>query len=51
MTKPRGVFLIYFLGMVMVLFIGILIYVYVQAKKATPVMLDERGRPVLSNRL
>ena len=45
MNKPRGAFLIYFLGMVMMLFIGILIYVWIQAKKANPVMLDENGHP------
>jgi hypothetical protein len=48
MTKPRGVFLIYFLGMVMMLFIGILIYVWIEAKKANPVMLDDKGRPLAS---
>ena len=32
-----------FLGCVMLLFIGILIYVYQEAKKAAPVMLDEQG--------
>lgn len=32
-----------FLGFVMLLFIGILIYVYKEAKQANPVMLDEQG--------
>jgi hypothetical protein len=34
-----------FLAVVMVLFIGILVYVWIEAKKANPVMLDERGNP------
>jgi hypothetical protein len=46
MNKPRGAFLIYFLGMVMMLFIGILIYVWIATKKANPVMLDEKGHPL-----
>ena len=37
--------LIYVLTAVMMLFIGILIYVWIQAKNANPVMLDEKGRP------
>ena len=48
MTKPRGGLLLYFLMMVMALFIGILIVVWVVAKKANPVMLDEHGRPIAS---
>ncbi len=46
MSKPRGAFLLYFLISVMALFFGILIFVWVLAKKANPVMLDEHGRPV-----
>ncbi len=34
-----------FLALVMALFIGILIYVWIEAKKANPVMLDEKGNP------
>jgi len=48
MTKPRGGFLLYFLMMVMALFIGILLLVWAVARKANPVMLDERGRPIAS---
>ncbi len=33
-----------FLGFVMLLFIGILIYAYNGAKQANPVMLDEKGQ-------
>jgi hypothetical protein len=32
-----------FLSLVMLLFIGILVYVYSEAKQANPVMLDEKG--------
>jgi len=46
MSRTRGIFLIYFLVTVMALFIGILIFVWVAAKKANPVMLDEHGRPI-----
>lgn len=46
MTKPRGAFLVYFLAAVMIFFVGVLIYVWVEAKKAAPVMLDERGHPI-----
>lgn len=43
-SKPRT-FFPWFLGGVMLLFIGIMIYVYQGAKEANPVMLDEHGRP------
>ena len=46
MIKPRGAFLVYFLAAVMAFFVGVLIYVWVEAKKANPVMLDERGQPI-----
>jgi uncharacterized protein YneF (UPF0154 family) len=46
MSKPRGALLIYVLVTVMALFIGILIFVWVAAKRANPVMLDENGRPI-----
>ena len=32
------------LGFVFVLFIGILVYVYMESKKLSPVMLDEKGQ-------
>jgi hypothetical protein len=32
-------------GLISLLFIGILIYVYRGARQANPVMLDEQGRP------
>lgn len=46
MNKPRGGFLHYFLVLVMALFIGILIFVWVATKRANPVLLDEHGRPL-----
>jgi len=36
--------LIPFLVFVSLIFIGILVYAYVEAKKANPLMLDENGR-------
>lgn len=39
--------LIPFLVMVSMIFIGILIYVYAESKKANPQMLDEHGRIVV----
>jgi hypothetical protein len=41
--------LIYFLWAVSVLFIGILIFCYVVAKRANPILLDEHGKPVTSS--
>ncbi|HZT32206.1 MAG TPA: hypothetical protein VFA33_20125 [Bryobacteraceae bacterium] len=43
--KSRPAPLVYVLAAVMALFIGILIYAWIEAKKANPVMLDEQGRP------
>jgi len=43
--KPSPGFMPKFLAFVMLLFIGILVYVWVEAKKANPVILDEHGRP------
>jgi hypothetical protein len=34
-----------FLGFVIALFIGLLVYVYFGATRANPVILDEKGRP------
>lgn len=36
----------YLLGAICVLFIGILIVVYLVAKQANPVFLDEKGKPI-----
>jgi len=42
MKKSAG-FMPKFLGMVFVLFIGILVFAYIETKRANPVMLDEQG--------
>lgn len=34
----------HWLGFIFALFIGILVYVYVEARKANPIILDEHGR-------
>ena len=44
MTR-RSPFLIFFLAFVSAIFIGILILAYIVAKRASPVMLDDKGRP------
>lgn len=43
-TTQRS-FFPYWLASIFVLFIGIMIYVYIEAKKANPIVLDEHGRP------
>lgn len=43
-TKRKPGYFPYFLGGVMLLFIGIMLYVYQGAKQANPVILDEKGR-------
>jgi len=42
--KPAA--LAYFLGLVFVLFIGILVFCYIVTKHTNPVFLDEHGKPV-----
>lgn len=44
--KHQGRILQIMLGAIMVLFIGILIATYIVSKRANPVFLDEKGRPV-----
>lgn len=48
-SRKQGSILKFVLGFVFVLFIAILVAVYVLAKRANPVMLDEKGRPVGSS--
>ena len=51
LTTPRpkqGSPLLYFLGFVMLVFIGILVFAYVVTKRSNPVYLDEHGKPVNS---
>jgi len=38
--------LLYFLGFIFVLFIGILIFLYIVTRRANPVLLDVNGHPV-----
>lgn len=45
-SRKQGSILKFVLGFVFVLFIAILVTVYVLSKRANPVMLDEKGRPV-----
>jgi len=35
-----------FLALVILFFVGILVFVYVATKRANPVMLDQNGRPL-----
>lgn len=41
--------LTYFLGVIFVMFIGILIFCYVVTKRANPIFLDEHGKVVTSS--
>jgi len=41
--------LAYFLGVVFVLFIGILVFCYVITKRTNPVFLDEHGKPTTTS--
>ena len=47
MNRPTP-FLPKFLGFVVALFIGILIFTWIVAKQANPILLDEHGRPIPS---
>jgi len=44
-TRKQGTPLLYLLGFVMALFIGILLFAYTVTKQANPVFLDEHGQP------
>lgn len=46
LSLKQGKILTFLLGLVFVLFIGILVTTYIIAKRANPILLDERGRPV-----
>jgi len=46
-SRPRPP-LLYFLGLVMAIFIGILVFAYVVTKRTNPVFLDQHGKPVTS---
>ena len=50
-TKKQGAaFFPILFGFISLLFIGILIYAYIGARQANPVMLDEHGRPKQAHR-
>lgn len=36
----------YFLGFVFLLFVSLLVFVYLGARQANPVILDEKGKPL-----
>jgi len=44
-VRKQGSPLVYFLGVVMAIFIGILIFAYIVTKRTHPIFLDERGHP------
>ena len=44
-ARRPGTPLLYFLGLVAAIFIGILIFVFVVTKQTNPVFLDEHGNP------
>ncbi len=48
MTRKSRPFLTYVLAFVTTLFIGLLVFTYIVAKRASPVLLDEHGKPVAS---
>ncbi len=47
--RKKAAPLTYFLGVIFVLFIGILIFCYVVTKRTNPVFLDEHGKVVTSS--
>ncbi|HQR33287.1 MAG TPA: hypothetical protein PLK30_11140 [Blastocatellia bacterium] len=46
LSLQQGKILTFLLGLVFVLFIGILVTTYIISKRANPILLDETGRPV-----
>ncbi|MBL8187192.1 MAG: hypothetical protein JNK38_04250 [Acidobacteria bacterium] len=48
LARQQGRILTFILGMVVVIFIGILATAYIIAKRANPIILDETGKPVNS---
>lgn len=48
LARQQGRILTFVLGMVVVIFIGILATAYIIAKRANPIILDETGKPVNS---
>lgn len=48
LSRQQGKILTFVLGLVVVIFIGILVTAYIIAKRANPIILDETGKPVNS---
>ena len=48
LARQQGKILTFLLGLVFMIFIGILVMAYVVSKRANPVMLDETGKPLNS---
>ncbi len=46
LSLQQGKILTFLLGLVFVLFIGILVTAYIIAKRANPILLDATGKPV-----
>lgn len=46
LARQQGKILTFLLGLVVVIFIGILVTAYIIAKRANPIILDETGKPV-----
>ncbi len=48
-SRSHGRLLQFVLGLIFLIFIGILVALYFVAKKANPVILDETGKPINSS--
>ena len=48
LARQQGKILTFLLGLVFMIFIGILVMAYVVSKRANPIMLDETGKPLNS---
>ncbi|HMV47985.1 MAG TPA: hypothetical protein PKC13_13460 [Blastocatellia bacterium] len=48
LSRKQGTILVTLLGLIGVLFIGILVTAYLVARHANPVILDEHGKPMNS---
>lgn len=46
LARQQGKILTFLLGLVVVIFIGILVSAYIIAKRANPIILDENGKPM-----
>ena len=46
LSRKQGTILKFALSLIFLLFIGILVAVYFISKKANPILLDEKGKPI-----